>query len=76
VINGNRCLQRLGFHVFDDLCVNFPVAFEDAENDMLAFGPATALAAFMARAEVRFINFDLAGKRRFLFTEIGDQGTS
>ncbi len=68
-----NCLQSLGFHVFDDLGINFSVAFIDTENDVFVFCSATTFAFPMARVEIRFVAFDLAGERRFFFAEVSNQ---
>ncbi len=71
----DNSLQSLGLDVFDNLGIDTPVTFVDTENDMFVFRATTALAFFMARAKVRLIAFDRAGKRRFEFTKGGNQRT-
>lgn len=53
-------LQSALFAVRHDLRVNASVSFEDAEDDGLATGCATAFATHATSAEVRLIDFDLA----------------
>ena len=66
-------LQKRGFlGVGNDLRVDVAVAFEDAEDDRLAAGPATSLAAHALGAEVRFVDFHFSLKRGLLFTPFGD----
>ena len=60
----NNGLKSSLFTVRHDLSVNRAVAFEDAEDDGLAAGSAASLATQASSAEVRFVNFDFAGRER------------
>ena len=64
----NNGLQR-GFRaVRRNLRVDFAVTLQETEDGRLARGSATAFTSNTARAEVTFINFDLAGKWRRTLT--------
>ena len=66
-------LQSALFAVRHDLRVNASGSFEDAEDDGLTRGSATALATHTARPEVRLIHFDLApGEGRSTRAFFGD----
>lgn len=68
-----NCLQKRGFlGVGNDLRVDVAVAFEDAEDDRLAAGPATSLAAHVLGAEVRFVDFHLSLKGGLLLAPLGN----
>jgi hypothetical protein len=56
----DNCLQSLSLNVFDNLGIDFSVSFVDTENDMFIFRSTPALTFFVARAKVRFIEFDFA----------------
>ena len=60
----NNGLQSRLFTVRDDLGINASVTFEDAEDNGLAAGSSASLATDAARAEVRLVNFDFAGRER------------
>jgi len=59
--NGLKCGL---FTVRHDLGIDTAVTFEDAEDDGLAAGSSASLATDTARAEVRLVNFDFAGRER------------
>ncbi len=58
----NNPLQSALFTIGDDLREDAAISFEDAEDDGLARGSATALATHATSAEVRLINFNFAGR--------------
>ena len=69
----NNGLQCFSSRVRHDLGVNFAVSLVNTEDNLFAASPATALASDTPRAEIRFVNFDLAsGKRRSAFGFFGD----
>lgn len=71
--SANNGLQRFLLHIRDDLRVNLPVAFVNAEDNLFAAGSATAFAAHATSAEVRFIDFNFArSERRRTFAFIGN----
>lgn len=55
----NNGLNTGLFAVRNDLRINAPVAFIDAEDDSLASCAASAFASDTARTKVRFIQFDI-----------------
>ena len=59
------------FAVRDDLRINAPVALIDAKDDGLSACSTTALATHVARAEVRFIQFNITRERRLSFALLG-----
>ena len=60
----NNGLQGSLFAVRHDLRVDLALSLEEAEDDGLAPGTATALAAHAMRAEVRFIHFNFTVFKR------------
>lgn len=68
----NYGLQSTPGAVGDDLRVNAPVAFEDAEDDGFAARPATPLSANTTGTKVRFIHFDNTAERRCPLALVGD----
>src|SRR5947199_10161095 len=64
----NNGLNAGLFTVRDDLGVNTTIAFVDTEDNGLASRSTSALAANSARTKVRFIQFDVARKRRLSLT--------
>ena len=60
----NNGLNAGLFAVGHDLCIDAAIAFVDAEDDGFASCSTSALASDTARAEVRFIQFDIARERR------------
>jgi len=48
----------------DDFRVDFPVAFQNPEDNRFTPGPAPFLSTNTARAEIGFIDFNLAGEGR------------
>ena len=68
----NGLQQRVFLGVGNDLGVNMAVAFEDAEDDRLAAGPAASLAANALGTEVRFVDFHFSMKGRLLLAPLGD----
>ncbi len=69
---GNYLHQRIFTNIRNDLDINFTVSFIDSEDNGFAQRSATAFASHVARTEVGFVQFDLAGERRFVFAKVGD----
>ncbi len=62
----NNGLQGAFLAVRDDLCINPVASFEDAKNDRLVAGSATALSGYSPAAEVRLVDLDLPDLDRCL----------
>lgn len=63
----NRVLRA----VLDDLGIDLAVAFADAEDDGLAAGTAAGLSLDTPRAEVRFVEFDVAPEGSIKLARLG-----
>jgi hypothetical protein len=68
----NNRLQTGFLAVRHDFGIDPPVSFVDAEDDGFTARAAPTFAADAARAEVRLVEFDLAGERRLALAMRGD----
>lgn len=68
----DNCLKTGLFAVRHDLRINAAIALVDAEDDGLAARPAPAPASDAPRAEVAFVEFDLAREGRLTLAVLGD----
>src|SRR5437870_3274548 len=68
----NNRLQTGLFAVSHNLGINAPIALVDAEDDSLAARATSALAAHAARAEVRFVEFNLSTEGRLALAVFSD----
>jgi hypothetical protein len=60
------------FAVYDDLRINPAIMFINAEDDCFTSCSASALASDSARAEVRFIQFNITTERRLSLAMLSD----
>ena len=65
-------LQRGSSAIGNDFGINFSVSPEDPKDDCFAKSSTATLAFDSTSAEVTFINFNLARKRRLLLTKLGN----
>lgn len=72
----NNGLQRLFPAVRDNLGINRTVTLEDAEDNRFAARAATAFSPHSACAEVTFVHFDCAAKRRCSFAFFSNAATN
>src|SRR5918912_2211231 len=68
----NNGLNAGLFAIRDDLRVDTTIALINSKDDSLASRPATALASDSSSAEVRFIKFNVARKRRLALTMLSN----
>ncbi len=75
--NGIKCyfsfdngLQRGSRDIRHNACIDFPIAFIDAENNCFASGSASSFAFYMTTSEVRFVYFDNAWKGRGIVKKV------
>lgn len=68
----NDGLERIFPAIRDDLGIHMPIALEDAEHGCLAECTSAPFALDALGAEIRFIDFDLAGKGRLRLTVFGN----
>ncbi len=71
--NGLKCRFRAIRH---DLRIDFAITLQNSKDRRLAAGSATALTSDTSRAEVAFINFDLARKWRCALTFLSNALTN
>lgn len=59
----NYCLQRCFSAIGDDLCIDLPLAFEDAEDNRFSESSPASFALNSSSAEEAFIDFNLSVER-------------
>ena len=72
----NNALKALFRSIWDYFCIHVSIAFKDSKDDGFTSGAPASFAFGSSGTKVRFINFNLTTKRRFVLAKLSNASSN